>query len=264
MIIKFLGAVIFGAALWLLYRFEQADMAAGFQLFFWPAMLVTFVGPIGLLLFSTDLEQIQSVLGFFFHESIGRSRRHLDQEYTLLRRLGGEFYARGPRAFEVKGPEISIHISRMLERLSIRIPMVDAFDMLERDRDQVADRIEQGISMVTLGGRLAPSVGMLGTIIGMSQLLSHLKDPENIGASMSVALLTTFYGLFFSLALWTPLQNHLHRLLDLKMRSFDQALHWLDLMQKRKPADYMGDHETRSSPDSPASSNAVSLAGHTP
>jgi flagellar motor component MotA len=68
-----------------------------------------------------------------------------------------------------------------------------------------------------------------------------LKEPENIGSSMSVALVTTFYGLFFSLALWTPLQNHLNRLLDLKLRSFEQALHWLDLLQKRNPAAYLGD-----------------------
>lgn len=241
MIIKFFGALIFGASLWVLYRYEQLGMSTGFQLLFWPAMILTFAGPIGMLMFSSDLEQIKSTLGFFFQESLKRSRRHLDGEYALLRRLSGEYYARGARAFEVKGVDVSPHIARMLERLSIRIPMMDAVDLLERDRDQVADRLEQSIALMTLGGRLAPSIGMLGTIIGMSQLLSHLKDPENIGGSMSVALLTTFYGLFFSLTFWTPLQNHLNRLLDMKMRSFDQALHWLELLQKRKPADYLGD-----------------------
>lgn len=259
MIVKLFGATVFGSALWLLYRFEQADMATGIQLFFWPAILLTFAGPFGMLMFSTDLEQIGTVVSFFFRESLTKARRNLDQEYSLLRRLGGEFYARGPRAFEVKNSDISPHISRMLERLSIRIPILDAYDMLERDRDQLADRLEQGISLMTLGGRLSPSIGMLGTIIGMSQLLSHLKDPENIGASMSVALLTTFYGLFFSLSLWTPLQNHLHRLLDLRMRSFDQALHWLDLLQKRKPADYMGDQDVALGTGAQASASGSDL-----
>jgi chemotaxis protein MotA len=243
MILKFLGAVIFGFSLWVLYQFEQGASTSQFHLIFWPAIFLTLFGPIGLLLLSTDLEQLRSLRGFFFDESISVARRKLDQEFVLLRRLGTEYYARGPRAFEIPDVEISAHIHKLLERLAIRVPMVDAFDLFERDRDQLAARLEQSISQVTLGGRLAPSVGMLGTIIGMSQLLSHLKEPENVGASMSVALLTTFYGLFFSLALWIPLQHHLNRLLDLRMRSFDQALHWLELMQKRKPADYM-DSET--------------------
>jgi chemotaxis protein MotA len=181
------------------------------------------------------------MVDFFRHDSIGNARKNLDKEFSVLRKMGTDYYAVGAKAFDRQDFEVSPHIVRTLERLAIRVPIQDAYDLLERDRDQLIGRLEQSISLFTLGVRLAPSVGMLGTIIGMSQLLSHLKEPENIGSSMSVALVTTFYGLFFSLALWTPLQNHLNRLLDLKLRSFEQALHWLDLLQKRKPAAYLGD-----------------------
>jgi flagellar motor component MotA len=257
MIVKFIGAAIFAASLFVLYHAEQTGLLPEFRLIFWPAIILTLIGPFGLLLLSTDFEQLKETFQFMFRESLRGSRKHIDQEYALLRKLGGDFYIRGPRVFAVKDASVSTSIAKMLEKLSIRIPMIDAIDLLERDRDQVADRLEQSIALLALGSRLSPSVGMLGTIIGMSQLLSHLKEPENIGPSMSVALLTTFYGLFFSLSLWTPLQNHLHRLLDLKMRSFDQALHWLELLQKRKPADYLGEEVAKESAGKDTQSSSV-------
>ena len=44
----------------------------------------------------------------------------------------------------------------------------------------------------------APSFGMMGTLIGLVQMLRQLSNPENIGPAMAVALLTTFYGMLLS------------------------------------------------------------------
>ena len=241
MIVKLIGLFIFSASLGQLYYFEQTIAYSGLKIIFWPAIILTFLGPIGLIFLSSDSEQIQSLLNFLFKDSLQKSRRQLDSEYSVLKRLGTEYYQRGARAFDVPEQNLSLPVAKTIERLAIRVPINDAFDMLERDRDLLTARLSHAVALLALGGRLAPSVGMLGTIIGMSQLLGHLKEPENIGSSMSVALLTTFYGLFFSLVLWNPAQQHLQRLLDLKLRSFEQALHWLELLIQRKPADYFVD-----------------------
>jgi len=55
---------------------------------------------------------------------------------------------------------------------------------------------------------------------------------------MSLALLTTFYGLFFSLLLWTPLQNRIHTLATLQSESYHQLSRWIELLLKRKPVHY--------------------------
>lgn len=246
MIIKLLGAIVFSLSLYVLYFCEQTAVNEHFRLIYWPAIFLTLVGPIGILMLSADVDQIKTLFGIFRHNSLSKIRKNLDQEYGYLRKLGNEYYAQGAKAFQQIETSISSPIHKTLERLAIRIPILDAYELLERDRDQLLARYEQCISLMTLGVRLAPSVGMLGTIIGMSQLLSQLKEPENIGTSMSVALLTTFYGLFFSLSIWTPLQNHLNRLLELKLKSFDQALHWLEILQKRKPAEYLENEWTGS------------------
>jgi len=55
----------------------------------------------------------------------------------------------------------------------------------------------------------APSFGMLGTLIGLIQMLSQLHDPSSIGPAMAVALLTTFYGSLLSTMIFLPIAGKL-------------------------------------------------------
>lgn len=55
----------------------------------------------------------------------------------------------------------------------------------------------------------APAFGMLGTLIGLIQMLSKLDNPESIGPSMAVALLTTFYGSLLSTMVFSPIAGKL-------------------------------------------------------
>lgn len=54
-------------------------------------------------------------------------------------------------------------------------------------------------------GSLAPAFGMMGTLIGLVQMLSRLSDPASIGPAMAVAILTTFYGSALSTLIFVPL-----------------------------------------------------------
>ncbi len=58
-------------------------------------------------------------------------------------------------------------------------------------------------------GTYAPAFGMLGTLIGLVQMLSKLQDPQTIGPSMAVALLTTFYGSLLSTMFFLPIAGKL-------------------------------------------------------
>jgi chemotaxis protein MotA len=55
----------------------------------------------------------------------------------------------------------------------------------------------------------APSFGMLGTLIGLIQMLSLLASPDNLGPAMAIALLTTFYGTLLSTAIFLPIAGKL-------------------------------------------------------
>ncbi len=66
---------------------------------------------------------------------------------------------------------------------------------------------------------LAPSFGMMGTLIGLVQMLSQLNDPKSIGPAMAVALLTTFYGSAMSTLFFIPIAA------KLKARTLQEQLH---------------------------------------
>ncbi len=55
----------------------------------------------------------------------------------------------------------------------------------------------------------APAFGMLGTLIGLIQMLSDLENPGNIGPAMAIALLTTFYGSLLANMLFLPIAGKL-------------------------------------------------------
>ncbi len=56
---------------------------------------------------------------------------------------------------------------------------------------------------------LAPAMGMLGTLIGLIQMLSQLSDPSALGPAMAVALITTLYGTILANFIFSPLATKL-------------------------------------------------------
>ncbi len=56
-------------------------------------------------------------------------------------------------------------------------------------------------------GTYCPAFGMIGTLIGLIHMLQNLTDPSQIGAGMSVALITTFYGALFSNLIFLPMAD---------------------------------------------------------
>jgi chemotaxis protein MotA len=58
---------------------------------------------------------------------------------------------------------------------------------------------------------VAPAMGLIGTLIGLVQMLGSLNSPERIGPAMAVALLTTFYGALLANVVFLPLASKLER-----------------------------------------------------
>lgn len=61
--------------------------------------------------------------------------------------------------------------------------------------------------LLTLAGTYSPAFGMVGTLIGLIQMLQNLEDPSQIGAGMATALVTTFYGAVTANLVFLPLSN---------------------------------------------------------
>jgi len=82
-------------------------------------------------------------------------------------------------------------------------------DVMSIEIEYLEMRHRLGSEIFTTMGTYAPAVGMLGTIIGLVQMLMQMEDPSQIGAPMAVALLTTFYGTLLAYLLFLPVAGKL-------------------------------------------------------
>lgn len=81
--------------------------------------------------------------------------------------------------------------------------------ILETDVEQIENRHSDGAKVLSSGGTFAPAFGMIGTLIGLVNMLSSLEDPTQIGAGMATALITTFYGAVLANAFFLPMAGKL-------------------------------------------------------
>lgn len=88
-------------------------------------------------------------------------------------------------------------------------PAAEIRNRMEQEMDFILARRESERQVLNLMGRLAPAFGLAGTVVGLIRMLHTLKDPGSVAAGMSVALLTTFYGIMLANLLVLPLERKL-------------------------------------------------------
>ena len=80
---------------------------------------------------------------------------------------------------------------------------------LETEIAYLEERHEQGAEVAATLGMFAPAMGMIGTVIGLVQMLQTMDDPSTIGPAMAVALLTTLYGSVLANLVFIPISRKL-------------------------------------------------------
>lgn len=88
--------------------------------------------------------------------------------------------------------------------------------MLAKDMQLTIARHEVGQRMFANMAVMAPAMGMIGTLVGLVQMLANMSDPASIGPAMAVALLTTLYGAVIANAFAQPLADKLARATELE------------------------------------------------
>lgn len=80
---------------------------------------------------------------------------------------------------------------------------------LSMEIEYLQDRHANGKKILEFMGASAPAFGMIGTLIGLVQMLGNLEDPSQIGVGMANALITTFYGALLANLVFIPLAGKL-------------------------------------------------------
>lgn len=100
----------------------------------------------------------------------------------------------------------------------------------------MADRRTKSVTILRKAAEVSPAMGLIGTLIGLVQMLANLEDPSTIGPAMAVALLTTFYGAILSYMIFTPIATKLERNTKAELLIANVYLHSLhSIMKKENP-----------------------------
>jgi len=91
------------------------------------------------------------------------------------------------------------------------VPSHEIERVMLSDADSIHQRHLKSAGILRRAGEVAPAMGLIGTLVGLVQMLGNLQDPDAIGPSMAVALLTTFYGAVLANMVFTPLATKLER-----------------------------------------------------
>ncbi|MBA4503374.1 flagellar motor protein PomA [Marinobacterium marinum] len=94
--------------------------------------------------------------------------------------------------------------------------------LLKKETRLTFERHDFGSKIFRAIGEVAPAMGMIGTLIGLVQMLSNMSDPKSIGPAMAVALLTTLYGAMIANMFALPVADKLEVRRD--EESLNQAL----------------------------------------
>jgi len=81
--------------------------------------------------------------------------------------------------------------------------------MMNTDINLTIQRHEEGQSIFKSIGDVAPAMGMIGTLIGLVQMMANMDDPKALGPAMAVALLTTLYGAVIANVIALPIADKL-------------------------------------------------------
>jgi len=174
-----------------------------------PSLMITVGGSIAATLINFPMAKVISVFGVVrkcFMSSLPSPNEVIEQFKTLAT-IGRRD---GLLALESRVESIDdAFLKRGLEQVIGGVSKEDLMSSMETEMAFVEQRHQTGKKLIDGIAAAAPAFGMIGTLIGLVQMLRSLDDPSQIGGGMAVALLTTLYGAVIANMFCIPLAGKL-------------------------------------------------------
>lgn len=175
----------------------------------YPSLMIVFGGTMGATLINYPLSDIVSMFKVTRNAFRPRTQNPLALIPTLVD-LAQRARREGILAFDQYMQQIQDpFLARAIQMAMDGLENEAIEEVLSTEILWLEERHRTGSEIYTTMGTFAPAVGMLGTIIGLVQMLMQMQDPSAIGAPMAVALLTTFYGTLLANLLFLPIAGKL-------------------------------------------------------
>ena len=173
------------------------------------AALLIVGGTVGVMILSStfdDVKRLPKIIGRAFKKST-------DDRTALINELV-QLAEKSRREGLLSLDESVKDLSHPFLRMGVQT-VVDGTDpeetrlILESQLGELEYRHERGIAMLEAGGGYAPTMGIIGTVMGLVHVLGNLSNVGTLGTSIATAFLATFYGIATANVFWLPVAGKL-------------------------------------------------------
>jgi chemotaxis protein MotA len=188
---------------------EAGSISILFALLNLPSAMIVFGGTIGAIIVAFPLPRVTKlgkVLGVAFRQETTSDRDLVN----LFVRLSERARREGLLALESEAQ--SITDPTILKGVLLVVDGTDpelVREIMESDVAAMAERHEGNFAMFAAGGGFAPTMGIIGTVMGLVNVLSHLDKPSELGKSIATAFIATLYGVLSANVFWLPVGERL-------------------------------------------------------
>lgn len=176
------------------------------------ALLIILVGTAGAvtIAFPTDeIKRVPKLFGIIFKEKKLMDPIELIKMFSDWAQLARK---EGLLALETKSNEVEDDFLKNGLSLAVDGQSADYIrDVLSEEIEAMEERHQSGALIFTQAGTYAPTLGVLGAVVGLVAALKYMNDIDGLGLAISAAFIATLLGIFTGYVLWHPFANKLKR-----------------------------------------------------
>lgn len=174
-----------------------------------PSLMIVFGGTAGAILINYRLSDMLGVLRVVRNAFV-RKEFKVDEMIKII--VGMSKTARREGLLAMKDMSKQIRDPFYVKAVNMMVDGMepqDMTDILETELNLMNERHRLGAEIFSSMGNFAPVMGMLGTLIGIVQMLMKINEPRAIAPSLATALIATFYGVIISKLIFHPIAGKL-------------------------------------------------------
>jgi chemotaxis protein MotA len=189
-----------------------------------PALLIVFGGTIGAAMAGGNLKDFTSGFGRIRVALFNKQQANDDTVRTLV---GFAERARRDGLLALEETARSIDDPYLRKGIELAVDGTDPEelrDIMEADIQARRAEHQAGIKIFSDMGGYAPTLGIIGTVLGLIHVLENLSDPDKLGHLIAGAFVATLWGVLSANALWLPIAKKLKRVAEQELRRMDMLL----------------------------------------
>jgi len=203
-----LSVAIFFAA----FHLKVGEMGLGSNL---NALMIVLGGTFAATLMAYPWKKVTWTLQILKRAFLGRNE--IDWTIKTIVDLARAYRHGGIRTLEQQGEKLSPGLLKTsIELMAFHCSREKIEQIVQKEAQLTSVQYETAYKILYNMARLAPALGLAGTIVTLIRVFGNITDPKSLVGYMAIALLSTFYGVVFANLCFVPLSNKLREFMDLE------------------------------------------------